>query len=206
MFKKAKARSRAFQENHPLIFFAIVIGMPLTLIIHLAYLFLVSYRSESYYVDILVEAHGLLFDILFFSIILALYAKSQEKKQKIKRFEEELDDYRGWKETEASYRVAGIIRRLRQEGIEDIDFNRLNLAQCTKEVVEKAVKEKAHIISLAGADLKRTRLGNADFEHADLERTNFQEANLERATFNGANLKYAIFFDAKGLPKNNLHI
>ena len=75
---------------------------------------------------VLVEAHGLVFDLFIFGIVLTAYEVVRGKQDKVERYKEELDDYRGWEEEEAGYRVAGIIRRLEAEGIEDIDFNELN--------------------------------------------------------------------------------
>ena len=146
---------------------------------------------------VLVEAHGLVFDLFIFGIVLTAYdairqaeenkkRREAEKQQRIKRYKEELDDYRGWREKEAGYRVAGIIRRLKKEGVEDVVFDRLNLGQCSKEIVEKAVVAKAHIISLEGANLEYANLQNANLKRANLHRTNLKRANLH-----GADLEYA---------------
>jgi len=44
--------------------------------------------------DIIVEVHGLLFDIFFFGLIFTLYASYTERKMKIESFKDEIDDYR----------------------------------------------------------------------------------------------------------------
>ena len=63
--------------------------------------------------DVLVEAHGMLFDILIIgTFIFALHElveKRRERKSKIKRWQEEIDDYRGWDEKEATIKIVGNI-------------------------------------------------------------------------------------------------
>ena len=143
--------------------------------------------------DVLVEAHGLIFDLFIFGIVLTAYEVIRSKQDKVERYKEELDDYREWKEDEAGYRVAGIIRRLESEGVEDINFDKLNLSKCSKEIVEKAVKTGARIISLQeaklyGANLQEANLLGANLQEAGLYRANLQEAKLGSANLLGANL------------------
>lgn len=62
--------------------------------------------------DLLVEANGMVFDLLVFGILLSLYEALKEKREKIERLMEEIEDYRDWQGQEAVYRTVGAIRRL----------------------------------------------------------------------------------------------
>ncbi len=46
--------------------------------------------------DVLVEAHGLLFDIILFGIILTVFSQRIDKKMKILRCHEEIEDFLYW--------------------------------------------------------------------------------------------------------------
>jgi len=70
-----------------------------------------------------IEIFGLIFDIIIFGILIGIYNKIYEKKQEIIRYKEELEDYRGWNEKEASYRIFGILKRLLNLKQYDVDLS-----------------------------------------------------------------------------------
>lgn len=147
--------------------------------------------EEAFTENILVEAHGLFFDLFVFGVILTLYENFRDKKDRMERYREEIEDYCGWNEKEAVFRVVGIIKRLNREGQTSI-----NLQKC---YLEGASLRKA---SLAGADLSQANLKNAvlsqaDLSKANLARTNLAGANLSGANLQGANLLNAILTGAK---------
>lgn len=71
---------------------------------------------------VLVELHGLLFDIFLFGIALSLYDFYIQKKLRLERFIDELDDYRGWDGKEASLRIKGLLQRIFKEFNSDRNF------------------------------------------------------------------------------------
>ena len=78
--------------------------------------------------DLLVEANGMFFDLVIFGVFLTIYEALSEKKDRIERLQEEIDDYRGWDEKEAMYRIVGAVRRLKREGNVEINLTRCYLA------------------------------------------------------------------------------
>jgi len=134
--------------------------------------------------DLLVEANGMVFDLLVFGILLSVYEALREKKEKIERLHEEIDDYRGWVEKEASFRIVGAIRRLNK-----LNVTIIGLSQCT---LDEANLCKAN---LSGAFLWRTSLSNALLIEVNLSKAFLREANLSNALLLGANLNGA---DLKG--------
>lgn len=220
MNNSLKILANAFKDK--LVIASIVIGIPLGLIILFGYLRLFHLSPESAWINILVEAHGLIFDIIFFSIIMAIYANLQERKNRITRYKEELDDYRGWDDKEAAYRVAGIIRRLEREGVNDIDLNDLHFGNCTEKTIKKAIQENARLIglprylcyqNLTGANLRAIELSNTEFEQsllngvillgATLNYCTFQEVWLNDANLEASKMTNAVL-DRVDLKKANL--
>jgi hypothetical protein len=135
--------------------------------------------------EIFVEANGMVFDLLVFGILLSSYEALRDKKDKIIRLYEEIDDYREWPEKEAMFRIMGTIRRLVKEG-----EKKINLSQCY----------------LAGAKFGDWNLSCSQFDSADLTSTifcqtilkdsSFKESNLKNTEFHGTDLTGADFTNA----------
>ena len=160
----------------------IVVGFILIIIISVLD---IRYLETSNGRDILIEAHGLLFDIFVFGVLLAYLNKFLEKKQRSERYKEEIDDFRGWEEKEAKYRIVGNIKRLNKLG-----FGRINLANC---YLEGADLHSANLVksNLRNVDLSGANLVYADLSYADLSNANLSGANLTHALLRGANLTNA---------------
>lgn len=60
------------------------------------------YASGDFREGILVESHGMLLDILVFGILILWLNRIGEKRLEIRRYEEEINDYRDWTGDEAS--------------------------------------------------------------------------------------------------------
>lgn len=159
----------------------------------------------SFWNNVLVEAHGMLMDIVLFGIILTLYERLTDKHREIERLHEEIDDYRGWNEPEAMYRIVGCIKRLNKKGVTDI-----NLTDCFLNGANlRGVNFNGAILiglDFRGADLSYANLEKSDLSNANLEgvklistnlkdatllSTNLNGANLDKAKLQGANLSFA---------------
>lgn len=177
--------------NHPANFFLIAAVFAIVVL----WLLDIFDNNFSWH-DILVEAHGMFYDLLVFGILLALYEQFKNKKDTIKRYKEELDDYRGWTEGEAAYRVAGIIRRLKNNGVKEIDFSNLHLGELDTNSIVEQIKNEIQIGSLEGVNLKGANLPDVylmgiNMQHSNLENINLKEASLTTSNLNRANLKNA---------------
>ena len=183
--KKQASRLTAWMILSPIRFFiaAILLIVPLIFILDLFWL-----KAAGGFGGVLVEAHGLVFDLIVFGVIAALYehyrqqhenAKKAEveKQQRIERYQEEIDDFRGWDEKEAIYRIIGAIKRLNKEGISAINLS------CHK---------------LKGADLRGVNLSGGKLISADLREADLREVNLTGANLAGADLTLA------NMPKTDL--
>ncbi len=184
----------------------------------------VIYISRNYYdkgfaENVLVEAHGMLFDILVIGIFILFLNKRAERRIENQRYLDEIDDFRGWESKEAAYRIAGNIKRLKRNGFKGeinldncymtpIVFTHSDFLKCIcpvlaymypKEVIYPTGdmytfnRAKIWAVSLEGVDLKRAKLRDARLYGVDLKGAKLQEANLQKA-----DLRYAI------LQKTNL--
>ncbi|MEM7656707.1 MAG: pentapeptide repeat-containing protein, partial [Bacteroidota bacterium] len=142
-----------------------------------------------------------------FGVILAIYdgiterkrtrqREAEEREGQIQRYQEEIDDFRGWREKEASYRIVGNIRRLNQLGISEINLEDCFLVGANLKSANLA-GAKMRKANLEGANLQRVNLENANLNGAVLHDTNLQGANLK-----GANLKGANFVEGQSLIRS----
>jgi len=143
---------------------------------------LISIKRGKFDLDgFLVEANGMVFDLLVFGVLLSIYEALREKRDKIERLHEEIYDYRGWDEKEATFRIVGAVKRLNKLGVSKIDLHRCFLKKA----------------DLQGVNLYKANLEEANLEEAKLGGINLEEANLADAQIKdtilaNANLKNAI--------------
>ncbi|MFZ4476986.1 MAG: pentapeptide repeat-containing protein [Saprospiraceae bacterium] len=155
--------------------------------------------------DVIVEAHGVLYDLLVFGFLISFYDSLREKKDKILRLREEIEDYQGRLEDEAKFRVTGAIKRLNKLGITDIDISNCYLKGANLKGVNLylatlngAILSEANLqgANLQGANLKNVNLDGSDLTNAnlrgcDLQGINLSGIKLKAVDFQGANLKGA---------------
>ena len=134
--------------------------------------------------DILVEFHGLIFDLFIFGIILTIYESITAKREQIDRYKEEIEDYRFWKSEESMYRTRGLIKRL-----VDLNEKEIDLSFCYLET-DKSLSRYRNMNGwiFSGAFLR----GNM-FMLADLSNTHFYGTDLTDATFQQITFKDSVF-------------
>ena len=169
----------------PLLFggvIALVLGLDLAL---LAY-----QGSTNLAHDLLMEANGLAFDVLLFGFLIhwadlardrrrAQREQEARREERIRGWQEQLEDLRGFRATEAVFHNTGLIRRLARAGA-TIDASLAYLDHANLEGVD-----------LDGANLDRATLTHANLKGAGLKGAVLDGANLRGATLAGANLKGA---------------
>jgi uncharacterized protein YjbI with pentapeptide repeats len=201
--------------QNPLRFYIIVLLVFIPSLITLDHYFIEDWA------DVLVEAHGLLFDLLLFGVLLTIYETykkkiederriTNERSLKIDRYLEEIEDFRIWGSTEGMLRIAGNIRRLNKLGVTKINLfdckiKKINLKGFNLEGshfggadLGNGILRGANLVScnligtyLGDANLRGANIKGADLERAKCQRTNFQGANLR-----GSNCTRAKFWDA----------
>lgn len=173
------------------------------------------YNDPGWVNDVLVEAHGMWFDIVVLGLLAAVLGLSTERKQNIQRYSEEIEDFLAWESDESAHRIAGNIRRLNRLGVSPKNLRGVNLSNIDLHGVDLSGTDlsKAKLLDtilteavllnadLSGADLtdahlKKTDLRGASlinvkgsgawFQSADLRGADLREANFSRANFQGA--------------------
>jgi hypothetical protein len=203
----------------PLLTTGLVLAVLSILIFTLSFPFYTN-DMELFYENILIEAHGMLFDLLIIGLLLVWLNKNGERQLRIRRYAEEIDDYRHWKTEEASYKIIGNIKRLNKDKITQIDlFNtylknsNLNYVDLTGSNMNYVVLDDASLIhsmlrkvrlnqaslinaKLNKADLSGAFLSGANCEGASMIKTNFENAQLIKVSLKGAFLMDANFSNA----------
>ena len=159
----------------------IVIGLSLPLYIS---------QFDEMYLNVLAEAHGMIFDILIIGIIIFWLREQGDKKQRISQYKDEIDDFRMWESEEAAFRNAGNIKRLNRYNVTKIELVSAFLA-----------KTNLSKVNLRGANLNTANFTNSllvdgEMRDARMNQTNFENANLNQADLRGTYASGANFKDA----------
>lgn len=140
-------------------------------------------KQDDFFENLLVEAHGILGDLLIFGIVLSIYDSLRDRKEKFDaikikqekltlRYKEEIDDFRGWYADEAKFRILGNMNRLRRLG-----FSEFNLKECylinTKFLNKEFYNTSFEYSLLAGSFFSGCLFESCSFAMADLTRTVF---------------------------------
>lgn len=188
IYKQFRDKLLEYNIEYPFWAFVVAVGI----IVFLWY----SGLMESYKNDplggIMVEFHGMAFDIIILSVGFAIYDTIKSRKEKIKKYLEEIDDFRRWKEPEAAFRIAGIIKRLNALGVTKMDLHDcfLSGSDLVGITLTKGTNMKA--CKMIGTDLS-----GATFIEVDLsERADLSSSNLYKATIQDSNLTTTIFDNA----------
>ncbi len=132
----------------------------------------------SFWDNIFAELHGMLFDVAIILFLFNWIESKRDKKLRIERYKEEIEDFRQWKNEEAMHRIRGLIRRLNEEGITNLNLH-------------GAYLRKADLTGakLQGANLIGANLQNASFRWANLKGAYIRDAHLEGARLLDTNLE-----------------
>jgi uncharacterized protein YjbI with pentapeptide repeats len=153
-------------------------------------------RFDVFFPQILVEAHGMLFDVAVIGILIFWLNKIGEERRRIKTYLDEIDDFRLWESDEAAFRTVGNIKRLNQNKIYNI-----NLVNCY------LAKTNLSHVNLTASNLNSSNLSSANLVGCILENARLNQTNLENAQLNQVNLSHsfasgAIFKDAVLIKAN----
>jgi BTB/POZ domain-containing protein KCTD9 len=152
------------------------------------------------------------FEVVIVVFLFALVNSTIEKRQRIERYEEEIEDYRPWKDEEATWRLRGLIRRMNKLGksgmlLEGATLKGANLSFVNLEGsnlidvnLESANLESANLkdTAMLGANLVKAYLSNTKLEGAYLEYANLSNAYIINVNLSGV--------DLLGANLENLHL
>jgi len=153
-------------------------------------------ETHDFLVNVLAEAHGMIFDIAVIGILIFWLNQVGQKKQRIRNYRDEIEDFRLWESEEAAFRTVGNIKRLNRHKIYNID-----LVNCY------LVKTNLNYVILQGANMNNANVSNSfliqtNLEGTRLNRTNFENSNLNQVNLKGAYASGANFRDAYLIKAN----
>jgi hypothetical protein len=185
--KKVKEVFNSIIEK-PLLTSTIVLVLVAVLVLSLSLKYYIR-DFDNFIIQILAEAHGMIFDIAVIGILIFWLNKNGETRQRIRTYKDEIDDFRLWESEEAAFRTVGNIKRLNRHKIFEI-----NLVNCY------LAKTNLSYTNLAGSNLNsgnvsQSSLIESNLENARLNQTNFENSNLNQANLMGAYASGANFKD-----------
>lgn len=163
----------------PLLTSLIVLLVVTILVVSLSFKYYLN-DFEKFWEQVLVEAHGMIFDIAIIGILLFWLNQNGEIRQRIRTYKDEIDDFRLLESDEAAFRMVGNIKRLNRHKIHEI-----NLVNCY------LARTHLSYINLKGSNMNSVNLSSASLLETNLENTRLNQTNFENANLNQANLKGA---------------
>jgi uncharacterized protein YjbI with pentapeptide repeats len=139
---------------------------------------------------------GFVFDVVFLGLFFSYYQHRQERRHDIKRWKEEIDDYRYWKTDEAAIRLAGLTRRLANNNATDVDLSHCEITSGVFEGL-KLDQYNFYYSKLHSADFTDCSLINANFHLAELTGAHLRNVNFSGSNLRNADLSYAYLQGAK---------
>lgn len=176
-----KKISDKFDEivEKPILTSSIVLVIVAIIVIGLSLPFYLS-DFNAFWMQVLAEAHGMIFDIAVIGILLYWLNQNGEIRQRIRTYKDEIDDFRLWESDEAAFRTVGNIKRLNRHKI-----NEINLVNC------HLARTNLNYVNLKSSNLNSTNLSSSSLIETNLENTRLNQTNFENSNLNQANLKGA---------------
>lgn len=147
--------------------------------------------------EILVEAHGLVFDLFVFGIVITIFDFIRNRREKRSKYNEEIEDLIGWKNEEAKFRILAKVKRLYDLGQRRFFLSNLYLKgadlsvyDLTNSVIVLTNIKKGSFIrsNLKNVQLQASKLNKVYFTSANLENTNLEHAVCKGAFFTSVDL------------------
>lgn len=139
-------------------------------------------NEPEFLLNVLAEAHGVLLDLLLFGCLLLWFDRKADRKRRIEKYTDAINDLLGWEHEMATYRIVGNVRRLNREGVppETLKGAYLNGAELEDTDLSETSVHEANLsdADLRNADLSDAYLGSADFTGANLRKTDFSGAHF----------------------------
>lgn len=154
------------------------------------------YGEPQFWVGLLVEGHGFLLDLLILGFVVVWVNKILERRRAHERYQEEIDDFRPWKTVEASFKIAGCVRRLAKDGVKNIDLYECYLKRADLRNLDLS-GAKLWGADMGEAILKRSILAGAKMKGCYLAGGRFSAASFEGAYMTNARCKFGDFSGCK---------
>jgi uncharacterized protein YjbI with pentapeptide repeats len=179
--KISKRIQERFNEivEKPLLTTALVLLVVTIVVLGLSLKYYIN-EFDSFWAQVLAEAHGMIFDIAVIGLLIFWLNQNGETRQRIRTYKDEIDDFRLWESEEAAFRTVGNLKRLNRHKIYEI-----NLVNCY------LARTNLNYVNLRGSNLNSANVSNSSLIETNLENTRLNQTNLENSNLNQANLNGA---------------
>ena len=151
--------------------------------------------------DILVEAHGLIFDLFVFGILITVFDFLRNRRESRSRFNEEIEDLVGWKSEEAKVKILARIKRLY-----DLGQRRFFLSNAYLKKADLSCYDLSDSIivlaNIKSGSFIQSNLKNVKLTASNLKKVYFTSATLENTDLSHSNCKGAFFTDTDFINTN----
>ncbi|HIF9311886.1 TPA: pentapeptide repeat-containing protein [Photobacterium damselae] len=166
--------------------------------------------NKDFWENVLVEAHGMVFDILIIGVIVVWLDTRRTTFKEKKSMLNELSDMSYLDLPEVNHRKVGIMHRLNKLGIESFNIDELIIAEVRVNglIVDASTLNNLKVMrsSISGTHFTETALLRADFSNTHIKSTKFLNCEMKKAVFikarahgvdySNSNLERAKFMDA----------
>jgi hypothetical protein len=195
--KRVKKISEVFDSviEKPMLTSSLVLVVVTILVLALSFQYYLR-DFDTFIQQVLAEAHGMIFDIAVIGILLFWLNQNGERRQRIRTYKDEIDDFRLWESEEAAFRTVGNIKRLNRHKIHEI-----NLVNC---YLPRTNLNYANLSgsNLNSANVSQSSLIESNLENARLNQTNFENSNLNQANLSASYASGANFKDSFLIKSN----
>ena len=164
------------------------------------------FGSDENIANIISGLNGIIFNFVLFGIILKVYERNKDKKDRIENLQDELDDYKYWEGEESTYRRIGIINRLILAGVKEINLKRhtfkqgkfidINLNELKFDNIRfYSCKFQRGTIDkdIRSCKFNQCVISGLKFENSILTITDFNECQLDNVEFNSVKFSWTDF-------------
>lgn len=196
VFKRFKQYLLLLPENPVALTFLVFVGLAVFTVIH-SWEF---YKHEEFAMNLSVELHGVLIDILVIGILIYWLNDFADRRKSIKSHLQEIDDFRYWKSEESIFRTVGNIKRLNK-----LKVYKLNLSFCQLENANlnycKLNQSNLNYCNLTGAELnevkmKKAKLNQVRFNKSKINSSDFSESLVGGSTFDDCSILKSSFLNS----------
>jgi hypothetical protein len=174
--------------NYSLIIFFFLLGLAATILI-----MIIDFNDPDFnWHDIIVEAHGLIFDLFVFGLFLTIFEFFRAKKEKIKRYQKEIEDLIQIKSEESRVRIISNINHLYDLGINTFYLFGAYLKNGNLQEFNLS-NSKMLFMNFEKGSFLRSNLTNVDLRVSNLKKVSFTDASLVGANLSQSDCRGARF-------------
>lgn len=197
IFKSSKIWRAIYLDNVKLSVFVLILALFLLSILWLLYG--KDLKASDIGQGVFIETFGMVFDVILLVLLFNFISSKGEKENAIRKYNEEIEDFREWKSEEAKYRIRGNIIRLNR-----LNYNKFDLAFIDLSNL-KLLDCKFSFSNLVNTDFSNTNLNKAEFVEILCSDSKFNSCFLHLSDFSKATLQNTEFKKAFMLGSNFSH-